>query len=254
LASQAKLVTKWFLQRVFGYHVYLVAHSLFVAATIPLRKNEGGILHFIERLPANGTVLDIGANVGTMTLLLARKCKQGFVYGYEPIPENYSAASSLIAMLRVRNAHIFNIGLGDKNEEVEMIMPQTNGVRLEGLSFVVGATTARTETGKHYAVSLKRMDELPELRDRRVDGIKIDVEDYESFVLRGGAAIIERDHPLIYCELWGHKEECFAALERLGYSAFSAAREGLKPCDVSTPDVSNYLFVPSDRVAELATR
>jgi FkbM family methyltransferase len=146
-------------------------------------------------------------------------------------------------MLRARNARLFNFGLGDKNEEAEMIMPESCGVRLEGLSFVAGAAAERADTGKHYAVSLKRIDDLPELRNRRVDGIKIDVEDYESFVLRGGAAIIARDHPLIYCELWGHREECFVALERLGYSAFSATRERLMPCDASTVGL-NYLFLP----------
>jgi FkbM family methyltransferase len=254
-AFAVKSRVKFVLQRGLGFHRYLVLHSIFAALTMRFRRNEGAILQFIARLPPNANVLDIGANVGTMTLLFARKCPRGNVFAFEPIPENYSAARAVLGIFRVTNARLFQLGLGERDESVTMVMPSAGpNIRLEGLSHVVDPLRERSENGTFYTVRLLALDEFPELSDVRISAIKIDVEDHERFVLRGGLNLIARDRPLIYCELWGaqNKTDCFAMLTGLNYAPFVAGAGGLEPYDSVRHTQINFFFVPRERRSEYA--
>jgi FkbM family methyltransferase len=242
-----KHLAKRVLQRAFGFHRYLVAHSVFVALTLRFRRDEGAVLQFLARISPDAFVLDIGANVGTMTLLFARRARRGTVYAFEPIPENIRATAAIVKLFRLRNVKLFPIGLGERDEQVTMVMPSSDGVRLEGLSHVV--RDGEAAEGMRYDVRLARLDTLPELRGRRVDAIKIDVEDHEQFVLRGAERIIARDLPVIYCELWSPENQtaCFALLERYGYRPFVVHGNGVAPYDPASDRAINFLFLPPAR-------
>lgn len=213
----AKTTAKWLLQRGLGFQRYLVLHGLFVAATLRLRRGEGQILQFIERLAPDANVLDVGSNVGTMTLLFARRCRRGHVYAFEPIPENLAATRTMVSLFDLRNVTVFPFGLGERDATVRMVMPSENGVRLEGLSHVL--RQGSTEGGTRYDVELRRLDGMADFGNVRIDAIKLDVEDHERFVLAGAEQLIARDHPLIYAELWSveNRRGCCALLQRHGY-------------------------------------
>jgi FkbM family methyltransferase len=227
----AKTIAKRFLQRSLGFRRYLVLHSLFGVATMRLRRGEGQVLRFIKRLAPDANVLDVGSNVGTMTLLFARHCPRGHVYAFEPIPENIAATWTMVTLFDLQNVTVFPFGLGDHDATVTMVMPSENGVRLEGLSHVLDESSA--EEGKRYDVELRRLDGMPDFRSVRVDAIKLDVENYERFVIAGAEQIIARDHPLVYAELWTAENRlgCSALLERHGYR-------------IAQDDGQNVLFVP----------
>ena len=191
--------------------------------TLRFRRQEGAVMEFIKRLPKNATVLDVGTNVGSMSLLFAWKAKYGQVIGFEPIPENFRAATGLLRFFGIKNARLHPFGLGEHNEDVLMVMPNDpHGVRLEGLSHVVDADRA-VGVGTTYTVPLRRLDEV--VNGSKVHAIKIDVEDHERFVLRGGMAVIERDRPMIYAELYSadNRTECMRVLSEFGYRAVTPA-------------------------------
>src|SRR5579884_295388 len=219
------------LQRLLGLHAYLVLHGVLLANTIRFRSNEGGILQLIRRLQPDACVLDIGANVGAMTLLLARKCRKGRVYGFEPIPENFHAAQTLLRLLRVHNAQLFEYALGDREETVEMVTPDYNGVTMSGLSYVVTAAHPRRNGGAVYRVPLVPLDSVATLRNARIDAMKIDVEEHEQYVLRGARETIERNRPIIYCELWAaeNRQNVMEFLKELHYVPYVATNRRLCP-------------------------
>jgi FkbM family methyltransferase len=241
-----KYHAKAFLQSALGFHAYLVVHSLFVALTMRFRPHEGEVRAFISRLAPDAIVLDIGANVGAMTLLFARQCPKGRVYAFEPIPENYRAASAVLRVCRIKNATIFPLGVGERRESLTMVMPNLGTrVRMEGTSHVV-RNPGFDDTGTLYRVQAIALDDFAGIADEtRIDAIKIDVEDHEQFVLHGARKIIERDRPLIYCELWGdaNKAACFAMLEDLDYHAFVAVRGELVPFDARIHRTINFFFL-----------
>jgi FkbM family methyltransferase len=239
---QVKAALQWAL----GFHRYLVAHSLFVALTMRFRRNEGDVRLFIDRLRTDANVLDVGANVGTMTLLFARKCPRGKVFAFEPIPDNRAAAAAVLRLCGVRNARLFGLGVSDRAESMPMVMPRMGKrVRMEGTCHVVRDPSFHDLDGTRYDVPMIALDEFADIGRTRIDAIKIDVEDHEQFVLRGALRLIERDRPLIYCELWGaqNKEECFRMLGALGYSAFVAVRGALQPYDARVHRSINFFFV-----------
>jgi FkbM family methyltransferase len=236
-----KAIVKPFLQRVFGFHAYLVAHSLFVIATMRFRSTEGDVRHFIERLAPDAVVLDIGANVGSMSVLFSRRCPRGTIYAFEPITENVRAARAVLRICRAKNVVLFPIGLSDVAGILTMVMPAASGARQEGLSHVVADDDP--SPGARYRVSAFPLDWFYGIPPGPVSAIKIDVENHESAVLRGAMNLIARDRPLIYCELWGgdNKREVFEMLEGLGYKAWVSVRGKLRR--YVGQDKTNFLFV-----------
>jgi FkbM family methyltransferase len=83
-----------------------------------------------------------------------------------------------------------------------MVMPVIGDVKMQGLSHVV--QEGEDQAGNYYTVPLKKLDDFPELneKDARITGIKIDVENFEYFVLKGGRNLIAKHRPVIYSELW----------------------------------------------------
>jgi FkbM family methyltransferase len=237
------------IQKQFGFDNYLLLHGMFVFATMRFRRDEGAVRHFVKRLPKDATVLDIGANVGHMALLFARRANRGKIVAFEPIPENVRAAQRLIRLARVKNVQFHAIGLGESDRDVEMFMPtDAYGGRLSGISYVVDSSHRTSSAGVKYTIPIRRLDTWPEFNET-VDAIKIDVEDHERYVFRGAKTIIERDLPLIYVELFSpeNKDECFGFLTALGYTAFVSVGSRLVAYEQGRHGHVNFLFVPPAR-------
>jgi FkbM family methyltransferase len=238
-------VVKRALQAAFGFHGYLVMHSAFVAGTLQLRRENGDVRAFIDRLAPDATVLDIGANVGAMALAFARRCPQGRIYAFEPIPENVRAATRIVKLFGLHNAYVYPLAISDAHGTLDMVMPAKNGVRLDGLSHVIRDGAA--EPGERYVVPAMRLDDLAPIFGERVDAMKIDVENHEQYVIRGGAQLIARDRPLIYAEIWSETNMagCLDVLRPLGYHVEVLRGGRLEPYDVSRGLAPlNFFFVP----------
>ncbi len=134
-----------------------------------------------------------------------------------------------------------------------MILPMHGTAREQGLGHVVDAGQA-PERGVRLDVPLHALDDV--LGENhpgvRVAGIKIDVENYERFVLRGARRILERDRPLVYLELWDgpNRQESFALARELGYDVCVYDKGALRPFDPQRHRANgNFFFVPQRRSA-----
>jgi FkbM family methyltransferase len=140
------------------------------------------------------TVLDVGANIGFVTLLLARAVGSGGrVVSVEPHPAN----------LHLLRANIARHGL----EMVEVVEAAawTDGGTVE-LSECAGNTGdhrvgALLEQRPTITVPAVRLDDVVRATDR-VGVIKLDTQATEHLALRGARGIVERDRPLIFAEYW----------------------------------------------------
>ena len=128
------------------------------------------------------TVIDVGANIGDLTLPLARIVgESGSVYAIESHPETFNVLCANLALNGIRNTVPVN-------------------------AFV--ATSDKVETGspvwgKFAYVSERwptRFVALDELELAACDLIKIDVDGHEMEVLRSGEMHIERHRPVLYFE------------------------------------------------------
>jgi hypothetical protein len=86
--------------------------------------------------------------------------------------------------------------------------------------------------------------EFPEMI---VQGIKLDVENFEYFVLLGGKQLIERSQPVIYTELWDNENRqlCFEFFNALNYSAHVVVENRLVEFDKAIHTHQNFIFLSS---------
>lgn len=168
-----------------------------------LRTNPGAYdadLHFYERFLGPGdVVVDAGANIGLVTLVAARLVgPRGVVHAIEPHPRTFADLRANVRLNRAGNVVLHRTALGAAAGT--LIIAQFPGD--DSQNFV------RPE-GPGRSVPVARLDDL--LPDAGlVTLLKIDVEGYERFALRGAEALLRRT-ACLYVESW---EPLFA---RYGY-------------------------------------
>jgi len=135
--------------------------------------------------------LDIGANVGTYSFLLAGKGIRS--HAFEPVKENYDAIVQNVKENRFENkitAH--NFGLGSKNSVEDFIFESMN-TGASHLASIHSYVETKGEIGIKEQVEIKTLDSvLPGIDFTSEDNIliKIDAEGMEIDVLEGARQFI----------------------------------------------------------------
>jgi len=243
-----KTFVKYILQKSLGFKTYLYVFAFFVIAKIRWDKKESDFFHFLKLLPRRGIVLDLGANIGVTSYYLAKRLPQSTIFSFEPLEINMEVLRRIKKRFRLNNIREFMLALGDENATLEMVMPVIDNVPMHGLSHVVHKDISENNTGLKFTVPTVRLDDFQELKDtgERITGMKIDVENFEYFVLKGAEKIIGKNNPVIYCELWENenREKCFSFLNNLGYSAFILHKKELVPFNHQKHHKHNFFFMP----------
>lgn len=154
---------------------------------------EPELQHYIRRrLPAGAVALDIGANVGAVTLGLAKQAgPHGRVHAFEPAPPNRSRLAANLAL---------NPGLA-RRVEVHPFALGTVPATLYWVEEPGNPGNGWLRDSGEVPVPVKTLDDVvPELDLPRLDLIKIDVEGMEEAVLRGGRDTLLRWKPALYFE------------------------------------------------------
>ena len=163
-----------------------------------------------EILSANSqvhTIIDCGMNVGMNTIEYATFCKR--VIGFEPTPEIYKLAQTNInhnqqhfddslpyiwnksrAMTATIETH--QIGLSNQRGVVQFISNPKN----RGHNHMWNGVRKTKKT--MYDVQLKLLDDY---NYDNVDYIKIDTEGHELPLLEGSTATIDKNRPVVQCEI-----------------------------------------------------
>lgn len=177
-------------------------------------------------------VLDIGTNIGTVITRMAAKVgKQGFVFGFEPSPYNFQRAIDHVKMNGLTNCHIENAGLGNQPGVLKLYRVNEHN---PGMNRIL----EEKEGMGNYAFDEVKVITLDSyLADKNIPGIqavKIDVEGFEYYVVKGAVATFSRWKPVIFMEvnydfLQDNKlsvAQLFELLRSCGYATFIAADSG----------------------------
>lgn len=243
-----KNAAKYLLHKLLGFKNYLFVFSLFKVYTLKRDRNEKDFFQFLSLIPEDTAVLDIGANIGIMTVHLAR-IKGASVYGFEPMPNNIEAYKRVVNYFKLSNVKLFEIALGNVEGEVEMVMPVISSVRMQGLSHVVHESITENNEGERFKVPLMVLDKMDELvnNPKRISAIKIDVENFEFFVLDGAKSLIAKNKPVVYAELWDNENRynCFDLFKSLNYKTYVAIDHQLVVFDAKKHVKQNFIFIPA---------
>ena len=166
-----------------------------------------------------GVAYDVGAHVGLTTIILARRfgdhCR---LVAFEPSPENVARLESLVAANRMKNVAIEPIALTDECGEARFLR---HGGSSMGMLGAVAAEDSTPSPMEHTdLVRTQTLDSFVfDEGHSPPDLVKIDVEGAEARVVRGGARVIAKYHPVLLFELHGpkHAGEVWDLLQEQAY-------------------------------------
>jgi FkbM family methyltransferase len=243
-----KQLTKYILQKVLGFKTYLYVFALFVIVKIRWDKKEKDFFHFVGLLPPEGNVLDLGANIGVTSYHLAKALPRSTIFSFEPLEINMNILRRIQKKFRLSNIREYQMAVGNKNTRLEMVMPVIDNVPMHGLSHVVHEEITENNNGLRFEVPMIRLDDFDPLKNinKRITGFKVDVENFEYYVLKGAEKLINKHQPVIYCELWENenRQKCISFLNKSGYTAFILQGKKLVPFKVEKHRKHNFFFIP----------
>lgn len=144
--------------------------------------------NFIDRYAATeGMLLDVGANLGYISLALSALRPQGTVHAFEPSPVTYKCLQHNLALNKVSNVATHQLAVGGEAGTFKFSADENSPTtsRLE-------PSTGRQGGGKAIDVSVTTLDAF--LRDKggsRVGFLKVDVEGFEVQVIKGAVQLLK---------------------------------------------------------------
>lgn len=144
------------------------------------------------------TVIDVGANIGMITLLAARCVgPRGHVHAVEPNPAARARLETALAENRIGCVTVHAVGLSDRDEELLLQVVSAH----TGLgTFASVASHDRQEITATYRVEVRRGDDLFAGRLDAPTLLKIDVEGFECRTLRGFERVLRENRPAVVIE------------------------------------------------------
>lgn len=234
-----------------GFRTYLFVFAIFKIKTLRSDSKEKDFFHFLSLLEdGKGAVLDVGANIGIMTVHLANKLPNSTVHAFEPIPDNLSVLKRIIAKFNLKKIIIHEVAVGETSGNVQMILPHQGKTKMQGLSHVKHESITEWNEGEEFNVPLNTLDNL--LNGEPIQGIKIDIENFEYYALKGGKRILESNHPIIYAELWDNenRSNCIDLLTSMNYKPHVVVNNELTVFDETQHKNQNFIFIAPKTLAE----
>jgi FkbM family methyltransferase len=235
---------KYILQKMMGLQTYLYVFALYKIRTLRSDKKENDFFTFLSLMKdGKGDVLDIGANLGIMTVHLANSLPNTTIHAFEPMPTNVSILKRIIAKFNLKRTKIHEIALGDETGTAKMVLPVNKNTVMQGLSHIKHESITEWNDGKEVDVPLDKLDNI--INGQVIQGIKIDVENFEYFALKGAERILTTHHPIIYAELWDNenRKQCFDLLKGFNYSVFVSENNQLVPFLPEKHQTQNFIFL-----------
>ncbi len=207
------------------------------------------------------TVVDVGANVGYISGLLARMVgDKGTVISLEPVPETYSWLKFCMRRLGYDNVTTHQVGASSKAGVGRMEIPAyRDGGENYYQSRIVHARAGKP-SGRAVDIELITLDELLKPCGSRIAFVKIDVEGHELEVIRGAHETIRKSKPALLVEIWGNPDEegsgahaTFELLGDCGYNPWLLEGQKLRRRQPSDSAV-DYLFLRAEHYNKIRTR
>jgi FkbM family methyltransferase len=192
------------------------------------------VLRHLE-LKDGAVVLDIGANLGWYSLLLARRFPLARIHAFEPEPRNLELLRGNVAKNGIANVTVHGVAVAEKSGTMKFFPYADKNMGRHSLVPMDGLTP--------IDVQVVTIDEF--LREQRIDPrdvgfVKIDVEGYEQPALQGAASLLACS-PLILAEFapkyirraGSDPAGLLQWMQQCSFRAFECTEDGRRPMDLT---------------------
>ena len=161
-------------------------------------KNEKNLYKIINFLNTSDKkiLVDVGSNVGSVTLPLAKLFNSSTIISIEPTNFAFSKLKKNLNLnpnLKKR-IKLFNVFISDKKKKVNFVHSSWD-LKAKHKKHEIHLGTLKKTSNK-----IQSLSQLLKKIQKKIDFIKIDVDGYEIDVLRSGKKIINKYKPIIYFE------------------------------------------------------
>ena len=161
-------------------------------------KNEKKLYKMINFLNTSDKkiLVDVGSNVGSVTLPLAKLFNSSTIISIEPTNFAFSKLKKNLNLnpnLKKR-IKLFNVFISDKKKKINFVHSSWD-LKAKHKKHEIHLGTLKKTSNK-----IQSLSQLLKKIQKKIDFIKIDVDGYEIDVLRSGKKIINKYKPIIYFE------------------------------------------------------
>ena len=145
-----------------------------------------------------GIFVDIGANLGKYSVIVSKRMnKKGKVIAIEPHPYNFKMLEKNIKLNKLNNVILKELACSNSKDISDFYLDEV------GLKGGGGHSLVKIIGKNKISVKTDTLDNiLRELKIKKIDLVKIDVEGGEINVLKGAVKILKNSHPKIIFEVW----------------------------------------------------
>ena len=176
----------------------------------------------IEKYFKGNWIVDIGSNVGAFIDCSLELYPDAAILAFEPVRDYYQYTIDIYKDLD--NVHVENLALSDKNGTADIFVATKN----IGWNTMIGEMIDDDNAENVQAIKTTSFDlylDYTGLAEDPIDIIKIDTEGYEYKVINGMRRFLQRQKPVILCEIgwgknhpfWDEELAAFNYLFGLGY-------------------------------------
>ncbi len=172
---------------------------------IVITSNElAGFMWFVNSYQPEGVCLDVGANWGINTGVIADKAEA--VYAFEPLEKLHSEGALFKFSAGRPDVHLIKSAVGSFTGEIQLRTFANHGQEHYN-STIVNDTQVDSYAlttinfGESHSVPIISIDEFCQEKNIKPSFIKVDVEGAESTVLKGAREPIKKYKPVLYLEM-----------------------------------------------------
>jgi FkbM family methyltransferase len=252
------------------YCATLDLHSWHEFVTFVDGTFEEGTVRFLTKCyDGSGCFLDIGANIGLISLPFANlvdpsnSSESPFIFCVEAVRSNYERLLDNIKLNRRDKAVVaIGEGVGDcqKSIEIQVEGNLTDAAGTGTANILADGTDYPCERIKLTITTLDKLIEIGKIPDN-CSLIKIDVDGYDLFVLQGAKKLLSSSRPIIFgefnshCLAWhGHSHRNVAEyVKEFDYDVFWKSPDDWEFFCLENQKIDqDLLLVPREKMADLS--
>lgn len=202
-------------------------------------------MNFLLRyLRTEDQFLDIGANIGSYTLLAASKIRAGFIHSLEPLPKNYKRLQENLALNQFNQVKTYAMAVSDQVGKAILNLAEGDSMPFLAHAPMENSIEVLTDTLDHL------------LKDRVLDNLtlaKMDIEGAELLALKGATSLLRQQRPQVWIleindrvSNFNHRQQDVVNfLQNWGYGLYryQADTNQVSPIDLQQQQGNNVLAI-----------